>query len=145
MKEAFQLKDFDSEIRERHAEIEARAGDRSFLLGGVTFTYRAFVSYTVLQRIAATADQDGVDLIDAMETAVVDLLEEGQKEKFLEVSRNTESPMTFFDLNELCSWMTEAQTGRPTLAPSPSSSGDAQTSTSSTEDSSSKPAAASAA
>jgi hypothetical protein len=139
------VKDFDTERKVRHAEREAEMGDRSFVLGGETFTYRAIVSYTVLEKIAASSEKDGAELIRNLEDAVLDLLEDGQEERFLAVLRSTTDPLNFSDLNELCTWLTEAQVNRPTLAPLPSTAGDATTSTSSTDDSSSQPAAASAA
>lgn len=138
------MKDFDAERRERHAEREARMGDRVFILGGEEFTYRATVSYTVLEYIANSGQLDGGDLIANLERGCVDLLEDGQEARFLKVLRSTEDPLSFSDLNDLCTWLTEAQVGRPTLAPSPSTDGDATTSTSSTDDSSSTLAAASA-
>lgn len=139
------MKDFDAELRENHAKREAEMGDRSFRLGGETFTYRSTVSYTVLEYIANTGELDGGDLIANLERGCVDLLEEGQEERFLAVLRSTSEPLSFTDLNDLCTWLTEAQVNRPTLAPLPSTAGDATTSTSSTDDSSSLPAAASAA
>lgn len=139
------MKDFDKERRASHAAREKEMADRSFKLGGETFTYRPFVSYTVLQSIAASGEQEGVDLIQSLESAVVALLEDGQEDRFLAVARSQKDPLTFADLNDLCTWLTEAQVGRPMQAPSPSTDGDAKTSTSSTEDSSSKLAEASAA
>ena len=139
------MKDFDTERRERHAEREKEMGDRSFILSGKTFVYRANASYTVLEQIAATNDADGGDLIRAMEQSVLELLEPGQEDEFLATIRSKDDPYTFADLNELAEWLTEAQVKRPTLAPLPSTGGDATTPISSTDDSSSKPAEASAA
>lgn len=138
-------KDFDAERRERNALHEAQLGDRSFTLGGETFTYRPIVSYTVLESLMNTDDLEGVELVRALEQGMLDLLEDGQEEKFLKVIHSKTDPWTFQDLNELVKWVTEAQSGRPTLAPLPSTGGDATTSTSSTDDSSSPPAEASAA
>lgn len=138
------MKDFDSERQERHAAREKEMGDRTFVLGGEKFTYRATVSYTVLEYIANTGELEGGDLIHNLERGCVDLLDDGQEERFLAVLRSTENPLSFADLNDLCTWLTEAQVGRPTLAPLPSTAGDATTSTSSTDDSSSPLVAASA-
>jgi hypothetical protein len=139
------MKDFDTERRERHAERERMMGERSFVVGGETFYYRAVVSYTVLESIAGSGGLEGAELIHVLERGAVDMLEDGQEERFLAVLRNMDDPLSFNDLNELCFWLTEAQSGRPTLAPLPSTAGDATTSTSSTDDSSSLPAAASVA
>lgn len=132
------MKDFDTERRERHAAREERMGDRAFTLGGETFNYRVTTSYMVLERVMDTENLEGVDVVRAFESAIVDMLEPGQEERLLKVLHSTEDPFTFEDLNELCQWLTEAQVARPTLAPSPSGSGEGATETSSTEDSSSK-------
>jgi hypothetical protein len=134
------MKNFDTERRERNAKHEAQLGDRSFTLGGETFFYRPIVSYTVLEDLMDTDDLEGTDLVRGLEEGLVSLLEDGQEERFLAVLHSKTDPMTFHDLNELVKWVTEAQSGRPTLAPSPSMGGDATTSTSSTDDSSSKQA-----
>jgi hypothetical protein len=139
------MKDFDTERRERHAAREVEMGDRSFTLGGETFTYRSVVSYTVLEEIAASSDKDGAELISSLEAAILHLLEDGQEERFLKAIRSPDDPFTFADLNDLATWLTEVQVGRPTQAPSLSTTGGAATSTPSTDDSSSPPAVVSAA
>jgi hypothetical protein len=139
------MKDFDQERRERNAEREARITDRTFVLGGVEFTFRPTSSYTVLALVASTNEMDAADTIRAFEDAICEFLVEGEAEKFLEVARNKDDPITFQDLNDICFYITEKQSGRPTLAPSPSTTGQERTTTPSTDDSSSKPAAVSAA
>lgn len=139
------MKDFDVERRERNHQRERELGDRTFTLCGETFTYRSSISYTVLAKIATTSDLEGADLIDSMEAAAIELLEPDQEERFRAVVRNTADPVTFADLNDLVTWMTERQVGRPTSAPLPSTSGAPKTATPSTEGSSSQPAVASAA
>lgn len=139
------MKDFDKERRERNAEREARITDRTFQLGGVEFTFKPTVSYTVLQLVASTDLMDAADTISAFEDAICEFLVDGQCEKFLEIARNKEDPVTFADLNNICFYITEKQSGRPTLAPLPSTTGEGTTETPSTDASSSKPAVASTA
>ncbi len=139
------MKDFDVERHKRNEERKEQMGERTFVLCGETFTYRPWVSYTVLGKIATTNDLEGAELIDSYEKVVLDLLEPGQEERFLAVARNNEDPLTFADLSDLANWLTEVQVNRPTLAPSPSMPGALPTSTPSTEDSSSRPAVVSAA
>lgn len=139
------VKDFDLDRRERNEQREREMGDRVFTLCGEQFTYRSSISYTVLEKIATQADLEGAELIQSMEQAVIDLLEPGQEEKFLSVARNQDDPLTFADLSELATWLTEVQVKRPTPAPLPSTPGAPKTSTSSKADSSSEPAVASAA
>ncbi len=139
------VKDFDSERRERNAEREREMGDRTFTLCGEQFTYLPAVSYTVLEEIASQGDLEGAELIASMEKAVLNFLEPGQEERFLKVARSRTDPLTFADLNDLSTWLTEVQVKRPTPAPSLSTPGAPKTSTSSTDASSSAPAVASAA
>jgi len=134
------MKDFDTERHERNAEREARIGERTFVLGGETFEFVGTSSYTVLARVAATGDMSAIDTIEAFEEAICDFLESGQQERFLKVARNKEDPLTFEDLNDVCFYITEKQSGRPTLAPSPFIAGATTTEISSTEDLSSTPA-----
>ncbi len=140
-----EVKDFDVERHARREEREKEMGERSFVLCGKTFTYRAEVSYTVLEQISEQGGMDGKELIQSIEAAVLDLLEPGQEEEFLAVARNKDDPLTFEDLNTLATWLTEVQVNRPTQVPSPSTSGDESTSTALTAVSSSPPAEASAA
>lgn len=140
-----EMKDFDGERHARREQREKELGERTFVLCGERFTYRAEVSYTVLERISEQGNLDGGDLIQSIEAAVLDLLEPGQEERFLAVARNTDDPLTFEDLNSLATWLTEVQVSRPTQVPSPSTPGDESTSTSLTAVSSSPPAEASAA
>lgn len=137
------MKDFDSEWAERRL---ARASEeRTFVLGGETFTYRAEVSYLVLERIGGIGDDSGNGVIRDMEAAVIDMLEDGQEERFLAVAQRKENPITLAELNDLCQWLTEVQVNRPTEAPSLSTDGRSSTGTDSTESSSSPLAEVSAA
>lgn len=139
------MKDFDTERRERQAAHEEAMGDRSFVVGGETFVYRGSSSYTVLGQIGNDEEMSPTELIGIMEQALLKMIEPGQEERFLAAIRSDTDPLTFGDLTALVRWLTEQQTERPTQAPSPSTSGDVATSTSSTEDSSTEPAVASAA
>ena len=139
-------KDFDQERRERHAARERGLGDRSFVISGQTFTYKANASYTVLEELSASDEMDGAAMIRAIESAMLDMVDDAQHDEFLAVLRNKQDPYTFEDLNDLASWLVEEQVKRPTAAPSSSTDGDANptTSTSSKDDSSSQLVEASA-
>lgn len=139
------MKDLDIERRERHAAREAEMGERSFKLGGETFTYKAVTSYLVLERIMDVENLEGSQVVRAFETAIVDMLEEGQEEKMMGVLHSMDDPFTLEDLNELCGWLSEVMVRRPTPASSPSTAGDAPIEITSTDDSSSKLVEASAA
>lgn len=136
------MKDFDTEFAQAHAERESELKERSFKLGGKTFTFAANPSYTGLAQL--TSEGEG-DIIGKLEEGLLRLMDKGQEEEFLATLRDTESPVTISDLNTMISWIIEQQTGRPTQAPSLSTPGAPETSTRSTENSSSRPAVASAA
>lgn len=136
------MKDFDSERHERHAARERELGDREFKLGGETFTYRANTSYTVLEAIAAVNDAEGARVIELLEEALADLVEPEQSEDFLKALRDKKDVVTFEDMNSIVNWIVEAQTNRPLSPASPSTDGDETTGISSTDGSSSEPAAA---
>jgi hypothetical protein len=136
------VKDFDAEFAQAHAERESEMAERSFKLGGKTFTYAANPSYTGLGQI--TSEGEG-DVIGRLEEGLLRLMDDGQEEEFLAVLRDKKSKVTLNDLNTLIAWVIEQQTGRPTQAPSLSTPGGATTSTPSTAGSSSKLAEASAA
>lgn len=139
------MRDFDSDRRARHAQREEELGDRTILVGGEQFTYRAFASYTVLGEISGEREETADTMIQDLEQSLLKMLDPGQEERFLKAIRSQEDPFTFADLVDLVQGVTELIAGRPTPASSPSTGGDAQTSTTSTEDSSSEPAVASAA
>ncbi len=136
------MKDFDVEFAEAQKERQSELAERSFKLGGKTFTYAANPSYTALGQI--TSEGEG-DVIGRLEEGLLRLMDLGQEEDFLAALRDKEHPVTLNNLNALISWIIEEQTGRPTKAPELSGSGGKTTSTSSTADSSTRPAVASVA
>jgi len=131
------MKDFDQDIQERHSRREQEIADRTFKLNGKLFTYRANPSYTALERLASTSDAQGAEVIRMWEDGLLDLLDDGQEDEFLAALRDPKQPVTIEDLNQIISWITEAQTTRPTSPPSPSGPGGNGTQTPSTDVSSS--------
>ncbi len=136
------MKDFDTEFAEAQKERSSELAERSFKLGGKTFTYAANPSYTALGQI--TSEGEG-DVIGRLEEGLLRLMDVGQEKDFLAALHDDKHPVTLNNLNALISWIIEEQTGRPTQAPERSGSGGKTTSTSSTDGSSSRPAVASAA
>ncbi len=139
------MKDFDSDFRETQILREEELGDRTFKLGGKSFTYLANPPYTILEEVTAVGEKDGVELIRQLEEAAVLLVEHSEQKEFRKALRDPKSNVTLQGLSTIINWVTEQQTGRPTEASLPSGPGGEKTSTSSTEDSSSEPAVASAA
>lgn len=97
--------------------------DRSFKIGGETFTYRPAVAPEAIVRYsdmgAETPELEAIEIIDE---TVIALLDEGQAEKWHGVrNTNAENPLSADDIITLIRWILEAQTARPT-GPSPDSS-----------------------
>lgn len=128
--------------RERHDQ------DRTFKIGGETFTYRVAVPPEALVPWLSMNEAMSEDeAISNADTTVLNFLEPGQEEKWRSVRRpDLEPPLTTEDLLELCRWLMRQQTGRPTGTSSDSSRGSRtpESGTTSTDASSSRPAVAAA-
>lgn len=136
------MKNFDEERRGR---LEA---DRSFILGGETFTYKASVAPETVLRWSQLTGGEIPDLTEVEAIAIYDetvlvFLEEGQNEKWAKVrDPEHEFPLSIGDLRKLIRHLFEVTSDRPTGRPSGSStgSGTAETETPSTDASSSQEA-----
>ena len=137
-------RDFDKEREARHAEREKALGDRSFVFGGETFQYEANVSYDVLRNLTSDVPLAGQAYIDAIETNVLSLIEdEGDAHKrFLKLVKRRKDPITFDDLQTLCTGLVEEAFRRPLEVSLPSTDGQPTTGTDLTESSSTEPAEA---
>jgi hypothetical protein len=133
------MKNFDEE-RQAREEI-----DRSFVIGGETFTHRVAVAPETIVRwnMAVTeeielTEQDWLGLYDE---TIVAMLEPDQVPKWRKVrSPDATHPLTLSDMREVLRFLMERATGRPTSEPSGSTNGSATTETT-LRDVSSSPAA----
>ncbi len=129
------MKNFD----EARAEREKR--DRSFQIGGESFTYRPAVAPETILRWSQMTGGEIPDLteqqaLDIFDETVLAFLEPNQEEKWASIREpDVAHPLNVADLRELVAWLFEEQTGRPTGPPSDSSGGPATTETPSTGDS----------
>lgn len=129
------MKNFD----EARAEREVR--DRSFQIGGESFTYRPAVAPEGILRWSQMTggempDLTEVEAIEIFDETVNAFLEPGQAEKWSRVrDPQAKHPLNLSDLRDLVSWLFEEQAGRPTTQPSDSSGGSekSETGTSSTD------------
>lgn len=114
---------------------ERLKGERSFKIGGETFTHRVAVAPEVIHpwlEASDTADSEA-DWLKILDETVVAMLEPGQEDKWRKVrDPEAENPITQLDLSALMRWLIEVTTGRPTGQPSDSSSGSDGSGTSST-------------
>lgn len=133
------MKDFDAarELRQ-HGRAERFAGrDRTFLLGGETFTYRIFVPFSVIASIAS-AGGSGWSVMAAIDAGIPELIETGDGyEDALERWERAKKTVEWLDVQAAVFWIVEELSERPTEAPRPSGNGRESTGTSSTDDSSS--------
>lgn len=141
------MKNFDDDREERHKQREAELGDRSFVLGGETFQFRAIVEYETLRSILTATELSGGAYISRVEENVFQMLDGGEEaaDRLHQILQRKDDPVTFDDLNALCTWMVEEHFRRPTQPSSLSEDGRTPTSTNSTEGPSSPLAEASAA
>jgi len=135
------MRNFDEDRLERHAEREKLLGDREFQIGGETFVYVANVSYDVLRNLTSDVPLSGETYINAIETNVLALIEDDgdAHKRFLALCKRKKDPITFEDLQTLCTALVEEAFKRPTEASLPSGAGRKTTGTSSTESSSTEP------
>lgn len=141
------MKDFDAERLERHKRREAEMGDRSFQLGGETFTYKANVSVDVLEKFTSDEILLGGDYIRMIKASCLEMIEDidDAHERFLSLLSRSEDPITLIDLQDVFQGLVQEAFRRPTSASSPSGGLDADAGTTSTETSSTAPAEAAAA
>lgn len=121
------MKNFDL-IRDERLKRE-----RSFQLGGETFTYRASVSPEALLAWDQRHDKQGQEFLDVVDETVLAFLEDGQKAKWEHVRRpagpNNTNPVNINDIVEVIAYLFEEQVGRPTESPSTSTNGAVTTET----------------
>lgn len=136
------MKDFDADIEQRHREREAELGDRTFKLGGETFTYVANVPLDVLENLTSENVLLGGAYIKMVRESCLALVEDvgDQHDRFLAVlKRRGKDAITLDDLQNVFQGLVQEAFRRPTQASSPSGGSDAETGEISTETSSTAP------
>lgn len=113
------MKDFDE------ARTAARdAEERSFKLGGETFTIRPAVRpETLVAASRVRQDSEIADDVAAFDEMLEGFLEPGDRDRYRELRLRETDPVTFADLMAVAQWAVEVNTGRPTEQPSPSTPG----------------------
>lgn len=136
------MRNFDEEARKERLEA-----DRSFIIGGQEFYYRASVAPEVLLdwNDIVTGKVDSSDTrvwVEMYDRTTLAMLAPGQEEKWAAVrSADVENPLNISDVREVFYFLLEKATGRPTGEPQGSSDGSSQNGTAS-KDESSQPAEA---
>jgi len=138
------MKDYDQDREARHAEREQQLGDRSFVFGGEQFQFEANVSYDVLRNLTSEVPLAGQAYIDAIEQNVLSLIEDtgDSHKRFLKLCKRRKDPITFDDLQTLCTGLVEEAFKRPLEVSLPSTDGPETTGTGLTGSSSTEPAEA---
>lgn len=128
------MKDFDLDraIRE--------TADRSFRLGGETFTFRPYVHPNVMIRFQESFGQGDATFLERLDEIMTkDLLDPGQESKWKKIrSDKLDKPVSSFDLVAVYNYIIGEATGRPTVQSSDSSATPSPTGTDSTAPSRSK-------
>jgi len=139
-------KNFDEEVR-----AERFARDRTFVIGGETFEYRAdFTPEQFSELVAEYVAMDSSKSTAAEATRIVDdtikgfLAGDDERERWVALrareggnaAEASELAVIAYDMRQVLLFLIQEQTGRPTEAPSPSGNGRESTGQRSTEPSS---------
>lgn len=117
------MKNFD-EVR-----LERAALERSFQIGGETFSYRSSVlPEDLLPYFKMRTKEPGEPLTQEQQIAIYDdtvilYLADGEDKKWRKVRKEADPPISLSDIVDLIDWLFEEQASRPTGAPSDSSTG----------------------
>lgn len=113
---------------------ELLAPDHTFIVRGVTFTWRE-VRPEVLSAMGQALTQVNDDDADAGWSAIDDqillFLDPSDHEKWKELRAREENPVTIKQINAILDYLIGEQSDRPTQTPSPSASGRGKTAASS--------------
>lgn len=118
------MKDFDEARAERAARLSKQ--DREFQIGGQTFVIAAAVMPEVF---VAWDDWDpakasGSASLEVLEHVIGECLaDDEQREKWSELRKRREDPVTTADMITVANWMIGALSGRPPTPPGDSSDG----------------------
>jgi hypothetical protein len=131
------VKDFDE------ARAERSTRDRSFKIGGETFTRRLAVRPEAMEEFARMR-KDDVDLagFEIFDRTFYAFVEPDGHERWKALREREDDPLNYADIMDVCAWLVAEETGRPTPALSLSTSGQERSATTSTEGSSSPEGAA---
>jgi len=133
------MKDFD---QERATRTIPDVDERTFTLGGETFTIRPSVRADTLAATSAVSQESSVaDDVDAFDSVIEGFLEETDRPRYRTLRGRETDPVTFKDLMDVVGWMVAVNSGRPTQLASPSTAGPERTGTTLTDVSSPPPAA----
>jgi hypothetical protein len=105
------------------------ATDREFTVGGETFHWRD-VRPEVLTSFQPADENGAADENSTwrlMDDQILLFVEPAEADRWREVRARDDKPVTIAQLNAILLWLMEEQTGRPTVAPSPSAPGRGQT------------------
>lgn len=120
------MKDFDQNRALR------KARDRTFRIGGETFTMKASVRPEVLVEYEGMQKSDSnKDALRVLDEAICAFIEEEDgPDRYRAVRSRDDDPVDIVDIQDLVKWLVEEHTSRPTSRPSASSDGPRTTGTS---------------
>ena len=102
------MKDFDI-IR-----AERENADRTFKIGGETFTFRPYVAPEhIIEMQMAITDDEYLTAVDRILPA--HLLEEGQEDKWMRARKENPQPLSIYDISQVINHIQAVVSGRPTV------------------------------
>lgn len=137
-------KDFDAE---RQARPRLAPSEREFVMGGEKFTHRTDdeiwpeMTFGLDELGTGIGERESLAILDQL---ILDLIEPEGHKRWLKLRERRQDPITVADISSLIEWLLESVTDRPPTPSEPSSPTSEGNGQSSTETSSTEPAAASA-
>lgn len=109
--------------------------DHTFTIRGETFTFKDVPPEVIQNWAEETNGKDDLTVWQQQDKQILVFLEEADQERWLELRKRQENPVTIAQQNAVLTWLFEGATGnRPTEAVSPSPSGRGKTAASSSGD-----------
>ncbi len=106
--------------------------DRTFTIRGETFTFRDVPPEVIQNWAEETNGKDDLTVWQQQDKQILVFLSDTDKERWLELRKRQEDPITIAQQNAVLTWLFEEATGnRPTEAASPLPSGRGRTAASS--------------
>ena len=110
---------------------ELLAQDRQFKVQDQTFTWRDVRPEVLTAFEVDTNGNDPNAVWDLMDRQIILFLPTDEHERWAELRKREDEPVTIGQMNAILTWLMEEQTGRPTEQPSPSGAGPGKTARSS--------------
>ena len=112
-------------------DFDQEKPDLEFKIGGETFVAKRVRPEVLAAWESDDPNADSATALKMLDERVVAFLENGDHERWTELRKREQDPVTMGQLNALLTWLLEASSDLPTMQPSPSDVGPGKTAASS--------------